>query len=442
MKAFAKQLLHRERLTQQRDLFSRRVFNNLQQQSLSGGAGCCKSRGRCCKTTPTVCHSLEQDDDGYIVHVDQPTCWNALILHYKSQIDALLHSPSIQNIFEKLESVTNTVHRAILNVLTEGVSRLQTFDLVLYQQMQNIAALLNLTPLQILLLQFMYEAHTFCTSVVIKTPNGTVAHGRTMDWDLPELKALSIPVSVYVNQKKVGVSMQWLGCVGMFTIMRIQGYSISINYRQFSIEDEFNNAIKTIQHRLGWLDAPTQSINYLLGYGNANVVDTLLYHFDKLTLTYLAKTLNFLYGSIDATPCTFLLRKILMEESSYNQALSRLKTTPLFTKVYFTIAGINTGEIIARSALEVDNPSPKQITLSTPFIVQPNMDWWQKKGVDVMDSKERICVMEKVFQSGVSIEKMWKAMKKNGKVEICNDITIYSTLFIPSTGKFAYTIGN
>ena len=52
-----------------------------------------------------------------------------------------------------------------------------------------------------------------------------------MDWDMKELEAISVPVRVYANNKPIGTSMHWVGCVGMFTVMRSQEYSISINYR-------------------------------------------------------------------------------------------------------------------------------------------------------------------------------------------------------------------
>ena len=82
-----------------------------------------------------------------------------------------------------------------------------------------------------------------------------------------------------------------------------------------------------------------------------------------------------------------------MEERTYQGAVYRLKVTPLFSQIYFTIAGTknNEGEIIARSALAVDKT--KTLSSSISFIVQPNMDWWDSRAMDIMDSKNRIKVI-------------------------------------------------
>ena len=50
----------------------------------------------------------------------------------------------------------------------------------------------------------MYELSTMCTSVVLRTKDGTIAHGRTMDWDMKELEAISVPVRVYGQQTDRG----------------------------------------------------------------------------------------------------------------------------------------------------------------------------------------------------------------------------------------------
>lgn len=71
-----------------------------------------------------------------------------------------------------------------------------------------------------------------------------------------------------------------------------------------------------------------------------------------------------------------------------------------------------------------------------------NMDWWDSRAMDIMDSKKRIRVMNGVLKKSCTVDTLWNTMKKGGNQNICNKITVYSTLFIPSDSKFQYTIGH
>ena len=380
------------------------------------------------------------------MHIDHRRGWDSLILAYKPLLHELLNHSEIRpqlNYIDRWEE--DPVWKHVLSAIEQTLMRWQSNDRVLHAQLQNIAHILEISVFKLFLLQAMYEANTLCTSVVIRTKTRKIAHGRTMDWPMSILEKLSVPVSLYCNNKKIGASMHWLGCVGMFTVMRDESYSISINYRRFNERDELKDAERIIRERFNWLDYLVQGANWALGFGNVDIVETIRsYDVPDISIIVLSKYLKCVYGAFDATPVTFLMRRVLMDESTYEGAVKRLKGTPLFSQIYFTIAGTgkNQGEIIARSTLGVDNPNAKTLSPSVPFIVQPNMDWWDSRAMDIMGSKKRIQVMNGVLRKSCTVEALWNTMKKGGNKNICNDITVYSTLFVPSESNFQYTIGN
>lgn len=443
-----KEIVGNERKSGKKDLFSRRILNSIIGGSLKGGAG----RKRKRSATPATRNvsrnrntsHLEKDTHGFIVHIDQEHGWDRLILAYKPLLHELLNHPEIGPQLNYIDGwEEDRVWKHVLSAVEQTLMRWQSNDRVLYAQLQNIANILEISVFKLFLIQVMYEANTLCTSVVIRTNTGKIAHGRTMDWPMPILEKLSVPVSLYCNNKKIGASMHWLGCVGMFTVMRDKSYSISINYRRFNERDELKDAERIIRQRFNWLDYLVQGANWALGFGNVDIVETMRsYGVPDISIIVLSKYLKSFYGAFDATPVTFLMRRIMMEESTYQGAVNRLKVTPLFSQIYFTIAGTNNnqGKIIARSTLEVDGT--KTLSPSVPFIVQPNMDWWDSRAMDIMDSKKRIRVMNGVLRKSCTVDTLWNTMKKGGNQHICNDITVYSTLFVPSESHFAFTVGN
>ena len=372
------------------------------------------------------------------MHIDQPDAWNGLVTKYKTTIQQLLAHDDIAEHLRIIDTYeTHSVFGSVLQAVTASIAAWQTFDSALYSQLVNIAAILNISVLKVFLLQLMYEINARCTSVVLRTKKGTVVHGRTMDWGIALLEKLSVPVAVYANKKQIGSCMHFVGCVGMFTCMRNHAYSITINFRVFNKKDSLKNAISIINKRLGWLNPFGTMVDLLRTMGATND-----------TLQMLSQLVKIGYGMVDNVPVTFLLRNILLENATYEQALHRLKTAPIFTQIYFTIAGVKNGAIVARSPVKVDGL--KELTPSTRYIIQPNMDWWSKSAVDIMHSKKRTCTMEKILNKSYAdqdakknvAETLWDAMKKGGHPRICNPITVYSTLFVPSHDVFYYTIGN
>ena len=179
---------------------------------------------------------LRTDDrtkENYNVHIDHEDAWDELVREKEKALKKLLKVDQIQEIIEKITKLT-FVQKTALHQMAKRWT-----EAILWKQIERIAKILKVSALVIFALQLMYELNTMCTSVVLRTKDGTIAHGRTMDWDMKELEAISVPVRVYVDNKPLGYSMHWVGCVGMFTVMRSQapkanknGHETDEYYRQ------------------------------------------------------------------------------------------------------------------------------------------------------------------------------------------------------------------
>lgn len=87
----------------------------------------------------------------------------------------------------------------------------------------------------------MYELNhpTFCTGVLMTQMDGTVIHGRNMDYLFPfsdgekikDLDSVTYEVTYQQNKKNLYYSVNWPGHVGIHTGMRHGAYSINLNMR-------------------------------------------------------------------------------------------------------------------------------------------------------------------------------------------------------------------
>ena len=78
-----------------------------------------------------------------------------------------------------------------------------------------------------------FKSTAACTSVVVDSgPAGVPVHVRTMDWNmLFDLRPMIVNVEFWEHDRFAFAATTWAGFVGIFTGMRADGFSISVNYR-------------------------------------------------------------------------------------------------------------------------------------------------------------------------------------------------------------------
>jgi hypothetical protein len=233
-------------------------------------------------------------------------------------------------------------------------------------------------------------------------------HGRTMDWELDILRDLTIEVDFRRDNSTVFLATTWVGYIGVLTGMRMNTFSVSVNYRV--IGDGFWTNIKK-----------AISSAWPVGFLVREVLDT---------------------DSDAATDC-----------NTFGKAVQALSSSRLVSPCYFTVVGArpNQGAIITRSRSASENPvqmaESKNIANT---IVQTNMDHWvDDEDENIFYSRERRRRVAHRFAAGAAANSdatgadqnqiltnekdMWSVLKMK---PLSNEITLYATVMCPGTGFY------
>lgn len=265
-------------------------------------------------------------------------------------------------------------------------------DMVLYnQELYSISELTGIPIGKLIILQLYYELNASCTSILTDSKDG-VCLTRTMDWELPMLKDLTIEVEFMTNNKVAFKATTWVGCVGIFTGMKPGAFAVSLNYRRTN-DSLFLNIMKTI--------------------------------------TY-------------CWPASFLIRVALTHCNTYEEAVNILSNSDLIAPCYLTIASADLSKdsrgcilIRDRDGLFSCAENPEFLQESaTGYIVQTNHDkYLDKNGDNIVYSYQRLDEINKIMNKNFVNDPI-KLMSKLTEFPIINEETIYTTQMIPRTGEF------
>eukprot|EP00010_Vexillifera_abyssalis_P001685 CAMPEP_0201553204 /NCGR_PEP_ID=MMETSP0173_2-20130828/19503_1 /ASSEMBLY_ACC=CAM_ASM_000268 /TAXON_ID=218659 /ORGANISM="Vexillifera sp., Strain DIVA3 564/2" /LENGTH=508 /DNA_ID=CAMNT_0047963831 /DNA_START=44 /DNA_END=1566 /DNA_ORIENTATION=+ len=233
---------------------------------------------------------------------------------------------------------------------------------------------------QLVLLQIVYECFATCTSCVVEI-DGTPIHLRTMDWEMELLLELTAEIEFYSNNQKLFTATTWVGCVGVFTGIKEQAFSISINFR--STGGSFFSNLKKGLGR-GW-------------------------------------------------PVSFLVRELLESETSYSRVVTFLANSKIMAPCYLTVCGVRKGEgvVITRGR---EREYQRWTLAEHGACIQCNMDHWSTDpNDDIMWSVRRRAVVRSYLDSFQSptIEDLWLMMCLH---PVQNELTVYTSIMCARTG--------
>ncbi len=298
------------------------------------------------------------DDKIYIVDISSLTCWNNIVLEFKPQILKVLDK--MRPLFSQYTTLINvglTVYR-----LAGGI--------FLYEkEMNEISRLLNITFTECLLFQLTYELCSACTSSILKIDTGEFVHVRTMDWEMPELKALTINIKVVNSNTHLFDAVTWAGFIGIFTGIKPNQYSISLNYRRTSNPNFLSNVKSAFQ-----------------GY----------------------------------YPNSFFIRDLLSTCNDEKQAFDRIKLTYIIAPAYYTFLS----DTIKCSIIR-DRTS---FSIKEAPCVQTNCDGINQDD-NIMHSFERITYMNNIITIKPSLSSLIKYINQ---WPIQNNYTIYTVIMTPN----------
>jgi len=185
----------------------------------------------------------------------------------------------------------------------------------------------------------IYEIVGACTSIVSQTAQGKILHARNMDfwdgiWLTNHLKNVTFTAEYHSLGRLKYVATNFVGYMGIFSGMKPKAFSISIDTRRvgFSTLPQYvKRLIEDITHR------------------NASLV-------------------------------TFLSRKVLNDETSYDAAVSQLSNSPIAGEVYYIVGGVSDkqGAVISRNPHNASDIWRLDPNNNRWFEVETNYDHWKR----------------------------------------------------------------
>jgi hypothetical protein len=121
-----------------------------------------------------------------------------------------------------------------------------------HDELYSIARAISMPLADIVLVNLVYELRTYCTSLLVRTINGTILHGRNLDFDLNSdlLRRLTFHGKFFrTSNPKFGYeSIHFAGSIGLLTSSRQGYFSLSINQRNIDDKNWWMNALISFVH--------------------------------------------------------------------------------------------------------------------------------------------------------------------------------------------------
>jgi N-acylethanolamine-hydrolysing acid amidase len=250
----------------------------------------------------------------------------------------------------------------------------------LASELSALATTVNITFNDAVFLNFMYEWNAYCTSIVVRLTNGTVIHGRNLDYQSSQfLSETAVQIRVFQGNEYLYTSTGFAWYLGVGTGIG-RGFSVSLNQR----------------------DA-----------GGRNA-----------TLEALEKGYP---GDL------WVLRKAFTNLDSYWQASYYLSASKVAASTYYAVAGISEGSVLTRDRDRV--AGLESLNETNWFVVQCNSDYWTPDP----DGRRTTAInsLISIGQENMTIENLLKVLQTP---PVINPTTVFTTLMVPSTGYLNTTI--
>jgi N-acylethanolamine-hydrolysing acid amidase len=248
------------------------------------------------------------------------------------------------------------------------------------QELQALALAVNITYNQAVFLNFMYEWNAHCTSIVARLANGTVIHGRNLDYSSSSfLRETTVQIHVYHGTQKLYTSVGFAWYLGVGTGIG-RGFSVSQNERDNG--------------------------------GREATFDALLKGYQ---------------GDL------WVLRKAFSRLTSFDEASWYLKNSKVAASTYYIVAGEAEGVDIARERDSVAGLS--EIGDENWFVVQTNSDNWLPDPDGRRDTA--IEAMDKVGRENMSVDTLLQVLQT---FPVLNPTTVFTSIMVPSTGFMMTTV--
>ena len=255
--------------------------------------------------------------------------WTNILSGYKDDLKAL---------YKYMKELVGSDFLFLVSILGGGADKFIPHPY--REEMEGVASAGDVSLGEVVLANVIYEMTAFnksrlldsgkaCTSIVAEAVNGTIYHGRNLDYSLATvLRNLTITVDFQSGGKTLYTGTTYAGIVGLFTGQRPHAYTISLNERDKGV----------------WW----QNILEALSKGTNSIA-------------------------------SFLIRDILGDSTlSFDDAVDSLSYRPLIAPCYLIIGGLgnNEGAVITRKRTQDLDIWRLDAENGEWFLVETNYDHW------------------------------------------------------------------
>jgi len=233
------------------------------------------------------------------------------------------------------------------------------------------------------LLNILYDLTAFCTSIVAQDKNGTIWHGRNLDYSEADLlRNITVGVNFKLGNQTLYSGVTYAGYMGLLTGQRPNGFTVTVDQR--GLEDRDTDFLYNV-------------------------------------LTAIAdKNSNFV---------SFLIRQTLEQESVYFKAVDRLAYTVIHAPVYIIVGGSKFGEgaVLTRDRVAVLDRYELDPLQGRWYVLETNYDRWQTP--PTVDGQRRVVAhreMDKLGAYNVNGTALYNVLSTP---PVLNSGTTYTVIF-------------
>ena len=248
------------------------------------------------------------------------------------------------------------------------------------EEIQAAAELTGIAMESFVVLSFFYELRAYCTSLLVKQPDGSILHGRNLDYVVPRaMRELVANIEFMRDGKLLYRATTFIGYFGVLTGVKPGAFAISLDQRA--------------AHGSFWWNIANAAIGHT---GN-----------------------------------TFAIRKAFETYSNYEETVQYLCEVPLITDSYYIISGVNElqGAIITRfkhRLVDIQHMKPQDW-----YLVETNYDPWARDpAVDNRKTKAEE-QLQALGEGYVSDSQVWQVLSTP---PVFNVRTIYTTVMSARSG--------
>lgn len=327
-------------------------------------------------------------------------------------IDYVINTHGWENSFGKLlDYLYDIVPPTLLEALESKFSEIQK-DMEKYgQEISGVYGKLvdlgfgdQLKEADVVALNCIVELTTFCTSIVAQDSEGSIYHGRNLDYSFPGLQNLTLSASFQRDGKELYKGVVFLGYVGLLTGLKQDAFAVSMDMRE---------------------DADGLSLTEILeGY---------------LRNAFSYRTSGNAIG--------FTIRDALDEADNYQQAVKHLAYSQLVARAYIIVSGTQPGEgaVITRERRGVDNSHdregiwPLDTETGAWYRVETNYDHWLQPPASDNRIDPANEMMDAIGQEAVDGAQIFDVLSTP---PVLAAHTVYTAIMQASSGSWHVTVRN